>query len=425
MIDKKDYPIWHSTNPMGPFLRDTLAPGKFAVKGDGIRLLDADGNWYIDARSGLWNMSLGYSASEVKQAIARQLAELPFATLLAYDRPPQVTVEYARELREWFPGLPWMRFGNSGSQMTETAVLLSMFAHGTDGSVERTNIISLEGSYHGTGPGASALSGSLVGLIDDVPLSPSVHYLWADPGSWTTNFAQAIDDCGAERIAALIIEPLMGSSGVIPTDEDLHGVAKLCKASGIHFIADEVTTGFGRTGAMSRCQDIGIQPDMITLGKNMTTGYVPFGALMMSDRIYGAAFASEHATTFAAGTTTDGHPVAAAAGLAVLDYFRRHELLGHVVKVGAHLRERLEAVAAARRGQVAGVGLMQRFTLNQDNGIPWLPRQAEKLRLACEAEGLLVSRTTGGIWVMPPFIVDEADCDEIAARVSRALTRVS
>ena len=410
---------------MAPFLRDKLAENRFAVRGDGIRVSDADGNWFIDARSGLWNVGLGYSATEVKRAVCEQMESLPFGTLLSYDRPPKVTVNYARELSRWFPELPWVRLGNSGSQMTETAVLLSQFVHRLEGNDQRSMIVSLMGSYHGMGPGASALSGILHGLAGSVPLSPSVRHLASDAGSWTENLAQFFKEYEVERVAAVIIEPLMGSSGVIPEVRDLRGVAELCKSTGVHLIADEVTTGFGRTGAMSRCIDLGIQPDMLVLGKNMTCGYVPTGALMVADHLYEAAFDPQPAAILAAGSTTDGHPLAAAAGLAVLEYYRRHDVLANVRKVGQYLQEQLRALQkyVSPGGDVAGAGLMQRLLLVDGRGTPWAPPQTEELRLHCEAEGLLISRVAGGIWLAPPLIVSEDDCQEIVVRLRRALEK--
>lgn len=425
MMDKRDYPLWHGSSPMGPFLRDKLAENRFVVRGDGIRVSDADGNWFIDARSGLWNVGLGYSATEVTSAVRTQLESLPFGTLLSYDRPPKITVDYARELSRWFPELPWVRLGNSGSQMTETAVLLSQFVHRLEGNGQRSMIVSFKGSYHGMGPGASTLSGILDGLAGSGPLSPNVRHLASDAGSWTENLAQFFKEYEAERVAAVIFEPMMGSSGVIPEVRDLRGVAELCKANGVHLIADEVTTGFGRTGAMSRCIDVGIQPDMLVLGKNMACGYVPTGALMVAGPLYEAAYDPHPAAFLTAGSTTDGHPLAAAAGLAVLEYYRRHDVLAHVRKVGQYLQEQLSALQKdlSPSGDVAGAGLMQRLCLADGNGTPWSPPQTEELRLNCEAEGLLLSRVAGGIWLAPPLIVSEDDCQEIITRLRRALEK--
>lgn len=424
-MDRADYPIWHGSSPMGPFLRNKLSAGRLLVEGTGTSVRDADGNWFLDARGGLWNMSLGYSADEVKRAITAQLERLPFGTLLSYDRPPKVTVDYALRLRESFPQLPWVRFGNSGSQMTETAVLVSRLCHQINRE-SRDEIISFEGSYHGMGPGASALSGILTDFVNADTFLSGISHLPAVAGEFPATLADHLSRNSAGRVAAVIIEPQMGSSGVVLTADDIRGIADICRRNGIHLIADEVSTGFGRTGAMSQCVSVGVVPDMIVLGKNLTSGYVPIGALMISGELYESAFDPDPVRILAAGSTTDGHPLAAAAGLAVLAYYQQHNLLEHVAKTGTYLRDRLTELSArfAPAGDVAGEGLMQRLGLRHDDSSAWTPAETEELRLACEAHGLLISRGTGCIWTVPPLIADEGCCDDISQRLGSALEDV-
>jgi adenosylmethionine-8-amino-7-oxononanoate aminotransferase len=423
-----DYPIWHGSVPMKAFLAGMLRADRFLVAGDGIRVRDAAGRWFLDARSSCWNLGLGYSAAEVKDAIRRQLDELPNATLLAYDRPAEVTVEYARALRDAFDSrLPYVRFGNSGSQMTETAALVSRFARSLEGTPERTAILSFQLSYHGLGAGASAISGLAAAFNACGPLLPDVHILPIE-GGWAANVARKLEELGPERTSAVIVEPQMGSRGVVPDPDDLVAVADLCREHGIHFVADEVTTGFGRTGAMSRCIDLGIEPDMVVLGKNVTSGYVPIGVLLVSEELYELAAMPDPPRILTAGSATDGHPVAAAAGLAVLRIYERDGILEHVREVGAFLKERLQALHAeaigAGAGDVQGAGLMQLFPLVDAEGKLWPPPRLEQLRLACEEHGLLLSVAFGGVWVVPPLVSTESDCVEIVEALGAALEDV-
>lgn len=421
-----DYPIWHGSVPMKAFLAGKLRADRFLVAGDGIRVRDAAGRWFLDARSGCWNLGLGYSAAEVKDAIRRQLEELPNATLLAYDRPAAVTIEYARALRDAFDSrLPYLRFGNSGSQMTETAVLMSRFARVLEGTPERTAILSFELSYHGLGPGASAISGLAAGFNACGPLLPDVHVVPIE-GGWAANVARKLEELGPERTSAVVVEPQMGSRGVVPDPDDLVAVAELCREHGIHFIADEVTTGFGRTGAMSRCIDLGIEPDMVVLGKNVTSGYVPIGVLLVSEELYELAAMPNPPRILTAGSATDGHPVAAAAGLAVLRIYERDGILEHVRELGAFLKERLQTLHAEAigAGDVQGAGLMQLFPLADAEGKLWPPPRLEQLRLACEEHGLLLSIAFGGVWVVPPLVSTESDCVEIVEALGAALEDV-
>jgi len=422
-----DYPIWHGSVPMKAFLAGALRADRFLVEGDGIRVRDAAGRWYLDARSSCWNLGLGYSAEPVKEAIRRQLDELPNATLLAYDRPAAVTIEYARALRDAFDSrLPYLRFGNSGSQMTETAVLLSRFARTLEGTPERTGILSFQFSYHGLGPGASALSGLAANFNACGPLLPDVHFLPVE-GGWAANVSSKLEELGPERVSAVIVEPQMGSRGFVPDPDDLVAVARLCREHGIHFIADEVTTGFGRTGAMSRCLDLGIEPDMVVLGKNVTSGYVPIGVLLLSEALYELAAMPDPPRILTAGSATDGHPVAAAAGLAVLRIYERNGILEHVREVGAFLQERLQALhtEAIGTGNVQGAGLMQLFPLVDAEGKPWPPPKLDQLRLACEEHGLLLSIALSGVWIVPPLITTEAACVEIVEALGAALDDVA
>lgn len=424
LMVSNNYPLWHGCEPMGPFIRN-ITEDRFIVRGEGVRVRDASGRWFLDARSSCWNLGLGYSAQSVKDAIQRQLDELPFGTVLVHEKIPEVTVRYARALSKIFgPALPFVRLGNSGSQMTETAVLLSRFVRTLEGTPERTAVLSFEDSYHGQGPGASAFSGMCTSENSCGPLLPDVHLVSAD-GSWRDNVSRALEALTPQRVTAVLVEPQM-NAGIIPAPADLVDLAALCRSVGVHFVADEVTTGFGRTGAMSRCLDLGIEPDLLVLGKNMTSGYVPIGALLVAGPLYEIAYDPDPPLTLTAGSTTDGHPLAAAAGLAVLDVYERDGILEHVKRVGSFLQKRLQAVHDQRvgAGDVAGAGLMQRFPLRDASGQLWADDLTDQLEVACEDNGLLLSFGYDCLWLVPPLIVTEEDCEEIAAKLDAALERV-
>ncbi len=421
-----DYPIWHGSIPMEVFIEHKLRAERLLVEGNGIRVRDQTGRWYIDARSSCWNLGLGYSAERVKEAIRQQLDKLPNANILSYDRPAQVTLDYARALRDAIasPTLRYVRLGNTGSQMTETAVMLSRLARVIGGEPERHLVLAFEGSYHGLGIGACALSGITARIDFCGPLAPGMHHVPAQ-GSWTGNIRQALDELSAERVTAVIFEPQMGSMGLLPEADDLRALASLCREAGVHLIADEVTTGCGRTGGMSRTLDLGVEPDMLVLGKNLTSGYVPFAALMVSAELYRLAANPDPPRFLPAGSATDGHPVACAAGLAVLDTYERDDILAHVRQTGAVLRERLETVHAKwiAEGSVAGAGLMIHFPLLRAGGAPWSFPDLGAFRTDCENNGLLVSASMRGMWVVPPLTTTEDDCAEIASIFDQVLAQ--
>lgn len=421
MISAQDYPLWHGGRPMSKVLRDTLSSDNILVEGQGVRVRDQGGRWYIDARSSLWNVTLGYDHPKLIAAVQAQLARLPFATLLSYGRPPDVTVEYARALTGRLPeGLRHIRLGSTGSQMTEAAVLLSRFFRRATGEPGRSAVISFEDSYHGTGPGATILSGIMrKGHEWCGPTLPGVHHVPAHT-KWADAVASKTAELGAGRVTAVILEPLMGSAGVIPAAEDLIELAAFCADQGIHLIADEVSTGFGRVGHLSRMLQLGIVPDILVLSKGITGGYVPLAALAVSDAIFDPLFELPSGEALMHGSTTDGHPLAAAAGLAVLEVLYEDGVLATVEAKGKLLQENLKRVQREHvpDGDVEGVGLMQRLRLRTADGQPWTAQDVQRLHAACERSGLLCSIGSGCLWFLPPLVITEGDCEEIKERLS-------
>lgn len=425
-MDKFEYAVWHGDSPMAPFLREWLAPEKFLVRGDGVWVTDQSGRRYLDARSSLWNLSLGYSNETVKEAIRRQLELLPAATLLAYDHPASVTAEYANALVARMPAtLRWVRFGHTGSQMTEAAMLLSRFFRRVMGEPDRMEVVAVEGSYHGQGPGATALSGYM-DLHDRCgPLVPGIHHV-VDQGNLPQNLIDAIEKLGPEHVTAVFIEALTGDVVARPSSEQLRDVCDICLRHGIHIVMDEVTTGFGRVGDYTRSQLLGITPSMIVLGKGMTGGYQPIAALVVNDDIYSSLADPPMGQALPHGSTTDGHPVAMAAGLAVLEVFDRERILTNVRDQGQWLRESLQRVHERTfpSSSVGGAGLMIHFPLTDENEAGWTGERVRKLRIECETHGLLVSGGESCLWVVPPLSIGREDCSAIVDRLSDALGSV-
>jgi adenosylmethionine-8-amino-7-oxononanoate aminotransferase len=419
-----DYALWHGIRPMGPFLRNVLSRDKLLVEGRGIRVRDSGGKWYLDARSSLWNMSLGYDHPKVLAAVHAQLDRLPFATLLSYEHPPAVSVDFANALAARLPAeLGHIRLGSTGSQMTEAAMLLSRFCRQATGEPERSVVIGFDGSYHGTGPGATVLSGYLRKAHAWCgPILPGVVHVPAD-GDWSQSLRARVAEIGPDRVTAVILEPLMGSAGIIPRPDELVAVGSYCRDSGIHLIADEVTTGYGRVGHMSRMLQLGVLPDLLVLSKGIAAGYAPAAALAVHHDIFSALSDLSSGQAFVHGSTTDGHPLAAAAGLAVLDVLYGDGLLATVAGTGDVLQDTLARVHREYlpAGEVSGVGLMRRFRLCDRQERPWPAAEIDRLHEACEDAGLLVSISTGCMWFLPPLITTGHECEQIAERFADAL----
>lgn len=424
MIPSSEYALWHNTVPMRGFLADSLSREKFLVEGRGIYVRDQGGRWYADARSSLWNLALGYGHPKVTAAIRRQLGLLPFATLLSYARPAAVTVEFANALSTRLPaGLRHVRLGSTGSQMTEAAMLLSRFFRQVTGEPERIEVIAIEGSYHGTGAGSAALSGILSGVRGwNGPVMPGVSHVPAD-GAWTAAVREQARALGEDRVTAVIIEPMTGSTGVIPAEDDLRDLGRYCREQGIHLIGDEVTTGYGRTGHLSRLLQLGVEPDLLVFSKGITAGYMPGAAMAVSDAIFDPIFDLDTGQAFVHGSTTDGHPLASAAGLAVLEVLYEDGVLAAVPAAGEALQD---ALAPLHReylpaGEVSGAGLMRRFQLRDAGGSPWPLAEIMRLHDLCEEQGLLVSAGHGCLWFVPPLIITREQCAEVASRFGDAL----
>lgn len=434
MIEDGSYAAWHGWQPMGYFL-PTASWEQLLVEGKGIRVRDQGGRWYLDARSCLWHATLGYGHEGVEKAIRRQLATLPIATGLAYGRPAAVTIEYANALAARLPeGLRRIRFANTGSQIVEMAVMASRYYRRLNGEPERTNVIALWQSYHGAGPGASALTGDLLYHANGGPLVEDVHHA-APPSSANDGYAHAVrakvEELGADRVTAVIVEPIMGNLGLALSPEYLNDLAALCAETGIHLILDEVTTGFGRVGALSRGLAVGVRPDLLLFGKGITAGYVPFAAMAVSEQIYRLAFTPADGVPFLHGSTSDGHPLGAAAGLAVLEALDEGDLLAKAMARGDLLRSALRSMAERHAvvAAVDGVGMMVRVLVAKDDGTPLDPGtqvtipqgDVPMLHRRCEEAGLLLSRGPNCLILAPPLVTTEDECREIADLLERAL----
>ncbi|MFD7658190.1 aminotransferase class III-fold pyridoxal phosphate-dependent enzyme [Actinosynnema sp. NPDC059797] len=428
MFDSDSYHLWHGNAPMEDFFRDS-DPGMFLVGGSGSRVRDAAGREYLDARSSMWNVTLGYSCEPVKAAMRAQLDVLPSGTVMRYEHPTRVAAEYAARLAAALPSpLDHIRFGNTGSQMTEAAAMLSRFHRRMTGEPERTHVVTVKGSYHGTGPLATALTGEEVFHRFSAPIDPFVRNAptpdFGDGGDDPVRpVLDLVDEIGAERVTAVMVEPVLGTFVQPVPHRYLNALIAGCRARGIHVIADEITTGAGRAGSMTVSERLEAVPDMLVLGKGLSAGYFPLAALAVSRPIYDALHGTEHRVGFLNGSTTDGHPIGMAAGAAVLDVITAPGFFEDVRERAAFLRdalrEGLSDIAAVR--EVGGEGMMIGIELAYRDGTPWSLTDTNRLRLACRDGGLLTSFSVGVLPLMPTLVIDPADCADLVALLGKAL----
>jgi adenosylmethionine-8-amino-7-oxononanoate aminotransferase len=427
MIDPADYPLWNGMAAR-VFLR-TLKPEDMMVEGRGVRIRDAAGRWFLDARSGVGNVALGYDNGQVIQAIKDQLDLLPYANMIGYGRPSAISAQAAEALIPHLPPhLNKVRYCSNGSQAVETAVLLSRFLHRAQGHAERDTIFALWDGFHGLGAGAGALTGLRYVHQQCGPLLPAVQHArgpFQTPGQ-PSDLEQRITDYGPDRVACVLAEPIVGEGGHVLPDDYLHSLQQFCRRHGIHLIADEVTTGMGRVGSFTRSEQVGIQPDILTLGKGLSTGYAPLSATVISDDLYQQILDLPYDRPLFIGSTNDGHPLSLAASIAVTDILATTDVLDNVKRAGTRLHRNLDTVAAAHPAvsAIRGTGLMYAVELAAPPGTTAITPSANTLRLAMEHHGVLVSTLASwpAITIMPPLIITDDDTDEITTALDHALT---
>ena len=414
------------------------------VRGDGVHVIDEQGNRYIEGMAGLWCASLGFSESRLVAAAQRQMQVLPYYHSFSGKVPGPVT-ELVEKLIAIAP-VPMGRvlFANSGSEANDTAFKLVRYYNNARDRPNKKKIIARQKGYHGVTMAAASLSG-LPSMHQhfDLPLpgvlrvSAPHYYLGAVKGESEAQFVERLgkelEDLiaaeGADTIAAFIAEPVQGAGGVIiaPTGY-FERIQAILKKNEILFIADEVITGFGRLGQAFGTQVFNLQPDMITVAKMLTAAYVPMSALYVTDPIYQVvADASASVGTFGHGYTYSGHPLACAVALETLRIYEADNVVGHVREVAPRLQRGLRRFAGhALVGEVRGMGLIGALELAQDKGAhkPFAPEQgvgAYFVRRA-QAHGL-ITRALGGdiIAFSPPLIISEAEIDGLLERTERAL----
>uniref|UniRef100_UPI0026168BA0 aminotransferase class III-fold pyridoxal phosphate-dependent enzyme n=1 Tax=uncultured Maritalea sp. TaxID=757249 RepID=UPI0026168BA0 len=328
--------MWH---PMAHPADMRSNPPTMITGAEGVEIIDIDGHRTLDAVGGLWNANLGYSVDSIKQAMTEQLMELPYYSAFRGTTNDKA-VELSYELTEWFKPEKMVRsfFTSGGSDSVETCLRLARQYHKVRGEGERTKFISLKKGYHGTHFGGASVNGNANFRRNYEPLLPGCFQL---PAPWTyrnpfntTNpqeianriialFEEEIAFQGANTIAAMIMEPVLGAGGVIvPHETFMPMVREVCDKHGILLIADEVITAFGRMGGKTGAEVFDVTPDIINMAKQLTNGVIPMGAVAVKQEIYDCFMEQggpDYALELPHGYTYSAHPIACAAGLASLD----------------------------------------------------------------------------------------------------------
>jgi len=400
-----------------------------------------DGRMVLDATSGLWCVNAGHGRPKITQAIQQQAAEMDYAPPFQMGHP--LAFELANRLVEIAPkGMDHVFFTNSGSESVETALKIALAYHRVRGEGARTRLIGRERGYHGVNFGGTAVGGivgnrkmygTLVGGVDHLPhthLPDRNAFSRGEPEHGGEDLANTLERLvglhDASTIAAVIVEPVAGSTGVlIPPKGYLQRLREICDKHGILLIFDEVITGFGRLGTPFAADAFGVTPDIITAAKGVTNGAVPMGAVFVKKEIYDTFMTGpEHLIEFAHGYTYSAHPLACAAGVATMETYKDEGLLTRGSgEIGKYWEDALHSLKDAPHViDIRNIGLVGAIELEPIDGQP--TKRAFSAFLKAFEKNLLI-RTTGDIIAMsPPLIVEKEHIDQIVTILREVLTSV-
>lgn len=419
-----------------------------AARGEGIHLIDASGKRYIDGPGGMWCVQIGYGREEMAEAIAEQATRLPFHSPWAFASSPSATL--AHKIAAMTPGdLNSVFFTTGGSSAVDSALRFVQFYNNLKGRPARKLIISRQKAYHG----ATYLSASVSGKERDrsfmdteqrlVRFLPNVNPYLRPEGMSVENWCdekvadleRAILQAGPEHVAAFIAEPVLASGGVIVPPEGYHRrTRELCRAHDILYISDEVVTGFGRLGHWFASEAVfGIEPDIITCAKGLTSGYLPLGAMIVSDRLLDEIRSEDRGNVmFTSGYTYSGHAVSCAAALKNIEIIEREGILEHVRSVAPHFQARLRDLARHDIvGDARGMGLVgcvegaagtaarsdsERLRIDREFGA--------RVDAACEKRGLIVRPNINMCVFSPPLIITKDEIDGMFDILDAAIAEV-
>ena len=417
--------------------RQFKANPRVLAKAFGMHYWTADGRQILDAVAGLWCVNAGHGRREIAEAVSQQLTTLDYAPPFQMGHPP--AFELANALVKITPaGIDHVFFTNSGSEAVDTALKIAIAYHRVRGDASRTRLIGRERGYHGVGFGGISVGGIppnrkmwSAALLPGVDHLPHTHDLNSNAYSRgePANGAHLADELerlvalhDASNIAAVIVEPIAGSAGVlIPPRGYLQRLREICDRHGILLIFDEVITGFGRTGSPFAAQEFGVTPDIITTAKGLTNGSIPMGAVLVAKRLYEAFMQGpENVIELFHGYTYSAHPAACAAGLATLGIYEREGLLTRAKSLARYW----EDAAHSLRGlphvvDVRNYGLILGLELQP---IPAKPTaRAYEVFLKCFERGVLVRQTGDIIALSPPLVIERPQIDQIFSTLAEVL----
>lgn len=411
---------------------------KVITKADGVYIWDAAGNQYLDGMAGLWCVNVGYGRKEIMQAVSEQMLELPYYNTFFQTTHPPV-VELSARIAELTPdGLNKVFFCSSGSEANDTVLRMVRHYWASVGSPQKQIVISRENAYHGSTMAGASLGGMTPmhkqgGLpIPGIEHIMQPHWFLDEEGLSEEDFglkaAQALEDkineVGAENVAAFIAEPVQGAGGVIvPPPNYWPAIQKICKQHNILLVADEVICGFGRTGNWFGSQTYNIEPDLMAIAKGLSSGYLPIGGVVVSDKVAEGLAAGGD---FNHGYTYSGHPACAAAALANIKILQNERVVENAGAVTApYFQSKLaEFITHPNVGQVRGVGFLGAIQLVPGEHKKTFDKSDEagvRCRENCINNGLIMRAVDNAMIISPPLTISEKEIDELFDKAQRSI----
>lgn len=425
-------------------------PGRIVTGAKGIRIEDHQGKSFIDAFAGLYCVNIGYGRTEVADAIYEQAKKLAYYhTYVGHST--DTIIELSSRIIDWSPkGMKKVYYGMSGSDANETQIKIVWYYNNVKGRPNKKKIISRQRGYHGSG----IVTGSLTGLPSfhqrfDLPIDRVKHTVcphWYRQAPAGMSEAQFVDYCveelekliakeGADTIAAFIGEPVMGTGGILPPPAGYWpAIQKVLKQHDILLISDEVVCGFGRLGSKMGAQHFGIEPDLITVAKGLTSAYAPLSAVIVGEKVWDViAQGSQDHGPMGHGWTYSGHPVCAAAALANLDILECENLMQNAAEVGGYLQQQLHAAFDSHPlvGEVRGSGMLAalEFMAHKEERRPFdaALKVGPRVSAAALQHGLIARAMPHGdiLGFAPPLVTTRAEVDEIVKLTKAAVDEVA
>jgi len=414
------------------------------VKGKGAVLIDADGREFIDGLACLWNVNVGHGRRELAEAAAEQMATLAYAT--NYTGSSNVpAIQLAHRLTELaYPNLCTTYFTSGGAESNESAFKTARFYWKVKGKPDKVKIISRQFAYHGVTlaamsatavPGYDKMFGPRVPNFIHTATPYAYRFEGAKPGETVGQAAarmleETIRNEGPDTVAAFIAEPVQGAGGIlIPPDDYFPRVREICTKHDVLFIADEVITGFGRTGAWFALARWGVQPDILAFAKGITSGYLPLGGIMVSRPILDAMLAAPYADRWMHAYTYSGHATCCAVGLRNLEIIEKEGLVENAAKMGDRLLAGMRTLSDLNAvGEVRGLGLMVAVELVADRATKAAFDPAKKIigkvKAELEARGVFTRKVRDILCFAPALVVTEAQVDRLVESTRGAIAAV-